>query len=160
MNIKNFDFMIDFQFVLGADIMQQFLHTAEDRMALTNGLRTQLYNAWTEDNQNTMYQRIRHQPLAGQNTQADSHWIVDGSYLRANLIQLGYNFDPGTLQRLGLTQLRVTAAIDNAFVIHSSYFKGHDPEATSWGGNIHAQNIFFYQYPRPRTVSLGVRLQF
>ncbi|TVP98276.1 MAG: SusC/RagA family TonB-linked outer membrane protein [Balneolaceae bacterium] len=159
-NIKNFDFLIDLQFVLGADIMQQFLHTAEDRQALTNGLSTQLYNAWTVDNQDTMYQRIRHQPLAGQNTQADSHWIVDGSYIRGNLLQVGYNVDPGTLQRLGLNQLRITASLENAFVIHSSAFKGHDPEATSWGGNIHAQNIFFYQYPRPRTASLGVRLQF
>lgn len=159
-NFKQFDFLLDLQFVLGADIMQQFLHTAEDRMALTNGLRTQLTNAWTESNQNTMYQRIRHQPLAGQNTQADSHWIVDGSYLRGNLIQLGYTFDPSVVTRLGLASLRVTASVENAFVIHSSDFKGHDPEATSWGGNIHAQNIFFYQYPRPRTFSLGARLQF
>lgn len=159
-NFKQFDFLLDLQFVLGADIMQQFLHTAEDRMALTNGLRTQLTNAWTESNQNTMYQRIRHQPLAGQNTQADSHWIVDGSYLRGNLIQLGYTFDPSVVTRLGLASLRVTASVENAFVIHSSDFKGHDPEASSWGGNIHAQNIFFYQYPRPRTFSLGARLQF
>ncbi len=159
-NFRNFEFMVDLQFVLGSDIMQQFLHTAEDRQALTNGLRTQLVNAWTEDNQDTMYQRIRHQPRSGQNTQADSHWIVDGSYLRGNLIQLGYNFDQSLINNWGLTQLRVTASLENAFVIHSSDFKGHDPEASSWGGNIHAQNIFFYQYPRPRTASLGIRLQF
>jgi len=160
LNFRNFEFMVDLQFVLGSEIMQQFLHTAEDRQALTNGLRTQLHNAWTEDNQNTMYQRIRHQPRSGQNTQADSHWIVDGSYLRGNLIQLGYNFDQSIIGQWGLTQLRVTASLENAFVIHSSDFKGHDPEASSWGGNIHAQNIFFYQYPRPRTASLGIRLQF
>ncbi|CAN5410601.1 TonB-dependent receptor [soil metagenome] len=160
LNLRNFEFMVDLQFVLGSEIMQQFLHTAEDRQALTNGLRTQLHNAWTEDNQDTMYQRIRHQPRSGQNTQADSHWIVDGSYLRGNLIQLGYNFDQSIISQWGLTQLRITASLENAFVIHSSDFKGHDPEASSWGGNIHAQNIFFYQYPRPRTASLGIRLQF
>lgn len=159
-NFRNFDFTLDLQFVLGSEIMQQFLHTAEDRQALTNGLRTQLTNAWTEDNQETMYQRIRHQPRSGQNTQADSHWIVDGSYIRGNLIQLGYNFDQSRISDWGISQLRVTASLENAFVIHSSDFKGHDPEATSWGGNIHAQNIFFYQYPRPRTASLGIRLQF
>ncbi|MCC5942079.1 MAG: SusC/RagA family TonB-linked outer membrane protein [Balneolaceae bacterium] len=159
-NFRNFDFLVDLQFVLGADIMQQFLHTAEDRQALTNGLRTQLVNAWTPDNQDTMYQRIRHQPLAGQNTQADSHWIVDGSYIRGNLLQVGYNFNLSRLDRLGLNRLRINASLENAFVIHSSDFKGHDPEASSWGGNIHAQNIFFYQYPRPRTASLGVQLEF
>ena len=159
-NFKQFDLLVDLQFVLGSDIMQQFLHTAEDRMALTNGLRIQLTDAWTESNQNTMYQRLRHQPLAGQNTQADSHWIVDGSYLRGNLIQLGYTFDPSAISSIGLNSLRITASVENAFVIHSKEFKGYDPEATSWGGNIHAQNIFFYQYPRPRTFSLGARLQF
>lgn len=162
-NFRNFDFMLDLQFVLGSDIMQQFLHTAEDRQALTNGLATQLHNAWTEDNQNTMYQRIRHQPRSGQNTQADSHWIVDGSYLRGNLIQVGYNFDPNTLNRWGLSQLRVALSVENAFVIHSDDFKGYDPEASSWQGDdvkVHTQNIFFYQYPRPRTFSLGIRLQF
>jgi TonB-dependent starch-binding outer membrane protein SusC len=159
-NFRNFDLLVDLQFVYGSEIMQQFLHTAEDRQALTNGLRTQLYNAWTEDNQDTPYQRIRHQPLSGQNTQADSHWIVDGSYIRANLISLGYNFDPSVLNRLGIRQLRLTANLENAFVIHSSDFKGHDPEATSWPGNIHAQNIFFYQYPRPRTATVGVNLRF
>jgi len=159
-NFRNFDFMLDLQFVLGSDIMQQFLHTAEDRQALTNGLATQLHDAWTESNQNTSIQRIRHQPISGQNTQADSHWIVDGSYVRGNLIQLGYNFDPSVMDKLGLTQLRVAARVENAFVIDDPNFKGHDPEASSWGGNIHAQNIFFYQYPRPRTFSLGVSLQF
>lgn len=159
-NYKNFDFTLDLQFVLGSEIMQQFLHTAEDRQALTSGLRTQLENAWTEDNQDTMYQRIRHQPRSGQNTQADSHWIVDGSYIRGNLIQLGYNFDQTRISDWGITQLRVSASLENAFVIHSDDFKGHDPEASSWGGNIHAQNIFFYQYPKPRTATLGIRLQF
>jgi len=159
-NFRNFDFTLDLQFVLGSDIMQQFLHTAEDRQALTNGLATQLEDAWTENNQDTPIQRIRHQPISGQNTQADSHWIVDGSYIRGNLIQLGYNFDPSVMESLGLTQLRVAARVENAFVIDDPNFKGHDPEASSWGGNIHAQNIFFYQYPRPRTFSLGVSLQF
>ena len=159
-NYRNFDFMADFQFVFGVDIMQQFLHTAEDRQALTNGISTQFYNAWTEENQNTMYQRIRHQPLSGQNTQADSHWIVNGSYLRGNLFRLGYTLNQELVNSFGVQQLRFTASLENAFVIHSNDFKGHDPEATSWGGNLHAQNIFFYQYPKPRTFSLGVNMRF
>lgn len=159
-NYKNFDFTADLQFVYGVDIMQQFLHTAEDRQALTNGLSTQLNNAWTENNQNTMYQRIRHQPLSGQNTQADSHWIVDGSYIRGNLFRFGYTLNQEISNSVGIQQVRFTASLENAFVIHSKDFKGHDPEATSWGGNLHAQNIFFYQYPKPRTFTLGVNMRF
>ncbi|MFW5973670.1 MAG: SusC/RagA family TonB-linked outer membrane protein, partial [Bacteroidota bacterium] len=116
--------------------------------------------AWTEQNQSTMYQRIRHQPLSGQNTQADSHWIVDGSYLRGNYFSIGYTLSQAAVARMGVQSARISASVENAFVIHSSEFKGHDPEATSWGGNIHAQNIFFYQYPRPRTFTLGLNMQF
>jgi TonB-linked SusC/RagA family outer membrane protein len=159
-NVRNFDFTADIQFVYGSEIMQQFLHTAEDRQALTNGIATQLDDAWTEDNQNTPIQRIRHQPLSGQSTQADTHWIVDGSYIRGNLFSIGYNFAQETLSRLGLQRLRITGSVQNAFVINHPDFKGHDPEGTSWGGNPNSQNIFFYQYPKPRTFSLGVNLQF
>lgn len=159
-NFRNFDFTADLQFVYGSEIMQQFLHTAEDRQGLTNGIATQLYQAWTVDNQDTPIQRIRNQPLSGQNTQADTHWIVDGSYIRGNLFSIGYNFDQTTISELGIQQLRVTASLENAFVIHHPDFKGHDPEASSWQGNPNAQNIFFYQYPKPRTFSLGLNLRF
>lgn len=159
-NIGNFDVTADFQFVYGSEIMQQFMHTAEDRQALTNGISTQLYEAWTEDNQDTPIQRIRHQPLSGQNTQADSHWIVDGSYIRGNLFSVGYTFDQDMTSQLGMQNLRITASLENAFVIHHPDFKGHDPEGTSWQGNPNTQNIFFYQYPKPRTFTLGVNFRF
>ncbi|WP_185958334.1 TonB-dependent receptor [Fodinibius sediminis] len=159
-NFGNFDFTADLQFVYGSEIMQQFLHTAEDRQALTNGISTQLYDAWTPDHQNTPIQRIRHQPLSGQNTQADSHWIVDGSYIRGNLFSLGYTLDQETSSKLGMQRMRITASLENAFVIHHPDFKGHDPEGTSWGGNPNTQNIFFYQYPKPRTFTLGVNFRF
>ncbi|MFH5831699.1 SusC/RagA family TonB-linked outer membrane protein [Halalkalibaculum sp. DA3122] len=157
---KNFDFTADIQFVYGSEIMQQFLHTAEDRQALTNGIATQLYEAWTVDNQDTPIQRIRHQPLSGQNTQADSHWIVDGSYIRGNLFSVGYNLDQNLISRFGIQDMRVTASVQNAFVIHHPDFKGHDPEGSSWQGNPNTQNIFFYQYPKPRTFTLGVNFRF
>ena len=105
-------------------------------------------------------QEIRHQGYAGQDSQVDSHWIADGSYVRVNLISLGYNFDGGFLERSGLTNFRVYASVQNAFVFHSDDFKGYDPEATSWQNEQWTQNIFFFQYPKPRTFTLGVNLKF
>ena len=159
-NINNFEVTIDLQFVYGVDIMQQFLHSTEDRTGYANGLATILYEGWTENNQNTMVQEIRNAPLTGQDSQLDSHWVVDGSYIRGNLFSIGYNFDPNVLSSLGLKSLNITANLENAFVIHSDDFKGHDPEATSWGGNPWGQNIFFFQYPKPRTFSLGLNVEF
>src|SRR5690606_26643664 len=91
-NFGQFDAVIDLQFSLGSEILQQFVATAEDRQALTNGFKTQLYDSWTPDHQNTSIPMIRHTVISGQDLEVDSHWVCDGSYLRGNLISLGYNF--------------------------------------------------------------------
>ncbi len=157
---KNFDFTLDIQFVADVDILQQFFHSTEDRTGLASGLASTLYDAWTPDNQNTMVQQIRNGVYSGQNSEVDSHWVTDGSYIRGNLISLGYTFNGVMAKHSGLRNLRVYANVQNAFLIHSKDFKGYDPEASSWEGNQWGQNIFFFQYPRPRTFTLGLSLQF
>ncbi len=157
---KNFDLAVDLQFVWGVDILQQFTHSMEDRTGLSNGLATTLYDSWTETNQNTMVQQIRNGAYSGQNSEVDDHWVADGSYLRGNLISLGYNFGSVSLDRMNLKGLRVYASVQNAFLIDSKEFKGYDPEATSWGGDQWGQNIFFFQYPNPRTFTIGTSFQF
>ena len=157
---RSFDLTVDLQFVGGVDIMQQYYHSTEDRSGIANGLRTILTEGWTPDNQNTMVQEIRNQAYAGQNSQVDSRWIADGSYIRGNLISLGYNLNGGLTERLGIRNLRVYTSVQNAFLIQSDEFQGQDPEATSWGENPWGQNIFFFQYPRPRTYTMGVNFQF
>src|SRR5690625_1269444 len=157
---RNFDLTLDLQFVYGVDVMQQFLHSVEDRVGIANSLSTVLYDSWTENNQDAMVQQIRHAALSGQDSELDSRWIADGSYLRANLISAGYTFSPETIGQWGLRSLRINASVQNAFVIHSDEFKGYDPESTSWGGEQWGQNIFFFQYPKPRVFSLGVNVQF
>ncbi len=157
---KKFDLLVDLQFTLGVEIMQQFFHSTEDRTGYANGLSTILYDGWTEDNQNTMVQQIRNATLNGQNSEVDDHWVCDGSYLRGNLISLGYNFSDKLMNRVGIRSCRIYTSVDNLFVIHSKDFKGYDPEATSWGSNQWGQNIFFFQYPKPTTVTFGVNVKF
>jgi TonB-linked SusC/RagA family outer membrane protein len=159
-NYRNFDLVVDLQFTYGVEVMQQFLHSIEDRTGYANGLATILYEGWTESNQNTMVQQIRNAPLNGQNSEVDDHWVVDGSYLRGNLISLGYNFKGDFLINTGIKSLRMYLSADNLFVIHSDKFKGYDPEATSWGTNQWGQNIFFFQYPKPTTITFGVNVRF
>ena len=156
----NFDLSVDVQFVFGVDILQQFMHSMEDRTGYSNGLASTLYESWTEANPHTMIQQIRNGPYSGQNSEVDDHWVADGSYIRGNLISLGYQFGEETLAHLKLKGLRVYGSVQNAFLISSSTFKGYDPEATSWGGDQWGQNIFFHQYPNPRTFTLGASFQF
>lgn len=157
---KNFDLTFDLQFVLGVDVLQQFMHSTEDRFGYSNGLASVYRDAYSPSNPNTMVQAIRNAPLTGQSSELDSHWVADGSYLRANLIQLGYTFDAKAVKALGLSSLRAYVSVNNAFLIHSKDFKGYDPEGSSWNDNQWGQNMFFFQYPKPRTFNLGVNVTF
>ncbi len=158
-NYKNFDLTVDLQFVLGVETMQQFYHSTYDRFGITNGLSNILYDAYDGTNPNTMEQAVYlcNSGHAGQNTTVDSQWIADGSYLRANMIQFGYNF-PKTV---GFSNLRLYASVNNAFLICSKDFNGYDPESTSQGdSNKFGQNMTFFAYPRARTWTLGLNVTF
>lgn len=157
--LGNFDFTVDLQFVYDVDILQQATHSTEDRTGIANGLRTILTQGWTPDNQNTQVQQIRNQATSGQNSQVDSHWVADGSYLRGNLFTVGYTLPNDFVNSLGIQTLRVYGSLDNAFVIQADDFQGYDPEGSS-NDNQFGQNIFFFQYPRPRTFTLGLNFKF
>lgn len=155
----NLDLVVDLQFVTGVDTWQLHYHTSEDRTGYINGLKTILYDSWTETNQQTMVQQIRHRVYAGHNTTADSRWVSDGSYIRGNLIQLGYTFNNQHLQRIRMNGLRIHASVNNAFLIHAKDFQGYDPEGAS-NTDQFGQNVFFYQYPTSRVFSLGLNVSF
>ncbi|TDQ11543.1 SusC/RagA family TonB-linked outer membrane protein [Pedobacter metabolipauper] len=157
---KNIDLSVDLQFVYGVEILQQFLHSTEDRTGYANGFKSTLYDSWTEQNQNTMIQQIRNGPYSGQNSEVDDHWAANGSYLRGSAITLGYNLGQQQLTKWNIKNLRIYASVQNAFLIKSDEFKGYDPEATSYGDNQWGQNIYFHQYPKPRTFTLGASFQF
>ncbi|RKD88169.1 TonB-dependent receptor [Mangrovibacterium diazotrophicum] len=160
---KNFDLTIDLQFVWGVETMQQFYHSTYDRFGITNGLSNILYDAYDGTNPNTMEQAIYlcNSGHAGQNTTVDSGWIADGSYLRANLIQLGYNIPKVKCESMGISAFRLYASVNNAFLICSDEFNGYDPESTSQGTtNKFGQNMTFFAYPRARTWTLGVNVTF
>jgi TonB-linked SusC/RagA family outer membrane protein len=99
---KNFDLTVDLQFVYDVDVLQQFYHSTEDRSGIANGLASILYDSWTEDNQGAMVQQIRHQALSGQNSSIDTRWVADGSFLRGNLLALGYTFDTKLANKIAL----------------------------------------------------------
>ena len=168
---KNWDFTLDLQFVAGVETLQQFYHSTYDRFGMTNGLTDILYDAYDPvKNPNTMQQAIWlfNGGHAGQDTMTDSQWVANGSYLRANLIQLGYTFDSSQLEKTPFSSLRIYFNVNNAFLITSKDFNGYDPEATSQidtsNGVVSAaqfgQNMAFFSYPRARTFTLGVNVAF
>lgn len=161
-NYKGFDLTVDLQFSLGADIMQEFFHSTEARF-FTSGLDRIREEAWHPTlNPNGTAQAIRLANFGmGNNANADDTWVANGSYLRGNLIQLGYTFSPDLLQKAGLSALRLYGSVNNVFLITSSDYLGYDPDNSSrLGDNKWGTNRQFFTYPRPRTFTLGLNVTF
>ena len=161
-NYKNFDLTLDMQFSLGADIMQEYYHSTLARF-LTNGIDRLYEEAWHPvKNPDGVEQALRLNNFGmGANNQADSDWICDGSYLRFNLLQLGYTFDGAACRSLGISALRVYANLNNFWLLCSSDYKGYDPDnSTRLGSNNWGTNRQFFSYPRPKTFSFGVNVTF
>ena len=168
---KNFDLTVDFQFVWGVETLQRFMHSTYDRFGMTNGLSNILYDGYNGTNAGTMEQAIflaydKHH--GGGDTTTDSQWVANGSYLRLNMLQLGYTFDSSVAKKVGLSGLRLYLSGNNLFQIVSKDFLGYDPESTSEvssssgvsSGSQFGQNMTFFSYPRARTFTFGVNVTF
>ena len=168
---KNFDLTVDMQFVWGVETLQRFMHSTYDRFGMTNGLSNILYDAYDGTNPGTMQQAVflaYDKPHGGGDTTTDSQWVANGSYLRLNMLQLGYTFESNTAKKLGLSGLRLYVSGNNLFQIVSKDFLGYDPESTSEvssssgvsSGAQFGQNMTFFSYPRARTFTFGVNVTF
>ena len=164
---KNFDLTVDLQFVWGVETLQRFMCTTNDRFGITNGLKGVLYDAYDGTNPETMQPMIylasgAHfgEEHAGQDITSDSGWVANGSYLRCNMVQLGYTFNSQLIKKIGLSGLRLYASGNNLFQIVSKDFLGYDPESSSETSGKFGQNMTFFSYPRARTFTLGVNVTF
>ena len=85
-----------------------------------------------------------------------SRWIEDGSFVRLQNVTVGYTFTlPVAWQRGHTTRVYVSG--DN--LLMKTTYTGYDPEAFTSSG-LASRGIDYLNYPNPRTVILGARLDF
>ena len=132
---KNFEFGIFLNGVYGNDILYQNMWGN----ATTNPLR------WTKDNPTNDYPSLRQD-----RSYLLSDWYVkDGSFLRVQNIDLGYNYHPKNLKWLSNVRIYVDASNFYTF----TNFKGYDPEVGTDG-------IYWGGYPRIRKWTFGLDITF
>ena len=85
-----------------------------------------------------------------------SQWVEGASFLRMQNITIGYDLDVPLLTR-SARSARVYASADNLFVITG--YSGLDPEVFS-GTGLAVRGIDYLTYPRPRTITGGLKLVF
>jgi len=133
---KNFDAEVFLNGVFGNDILYQNMWGGQ---ANTMPLR------WTQDNPNNNYPSLRQN-----RTYYLSDWYVkDGSFLRVQNVNLGYNFKSEKIDWISNLRLYVNAS--NLYTF--TKFKGYDPEVGTDG-------IYWGGYPRLRKWTFGLDITF
>lgn len=94
------------------------------------------------------------------NDRISDRYIEDGSYIRLKNISVGYSFPKKSIQRLGLSNLRLSANIQNLLTITG--YNGYDPEI---GASTSDMNGYVYgmdngRYSSPVTYSFGLNVSF
>lgn len=152
---KNFDLVFDIQYMFGNDVLDISKHSAEDRTGIANSYKTVL-DAWTPDHQNTMIAQIR-PTAAGYTTNIDSHFVENGDFIRGKNLVLGYTFNSDLTKKIYVKYLRIYGSVQNLFLI--TKYSGYDPEVSDATQNF-AQGITVFGYPKPRTFTIGLNINF
>jgi TonB-linked SusC/RagA family outer membrane protein len=136
-------------------------YLGNDFMPFRNGSsRGSLYDnipdRWTPDNprQNAFYPRLSYGADINQNYANNSHWVMNGRFLRLKTLDFGYTLKKGALKKLGVQNMRIYTIGYN--LITFSPFKLWDPELGGGSGIGGAGT----KYPNIKTFSLGVNVTF
>jgi hypothetical protein len=135
MEYKNFDLEVFLNGVFGNDIIFQNMWGTSSTMPLR----------WTQDNPGNEYPSLRQD-----RTYYLSDWYLkDGSFVRVQNVNLGYNFKLKNSK--WLQNARLYTNVSNLFTFTG--FKGYDPEVGTDG-------IYWGGYPRLRKWTFGLDITF
>lgn len=154
-NYKQFDFSVFFQGSAGNKVFNgvyQALMTGDYGNQHTDEL-----NFWTPTNTNTNVPR----PIIGDpngNNRFSDRFVEDGSYVRLQNAQIGYNFPElsALIKKHILSRLRIYVSGENLVTI--SKYKGYDPDFISDG--LFNRGFDYGSFPNPRTVLFGIQAGF
>ncbi|MEN5436467.1 TonB-dependent receptor [Sphingobacterium faecium] len=153
---KNFDLNVFLQWSYGGDILNANRIEFEGGDPVARGflnMFASFADRWTPENQTNDLYRVGGQGPAVYS----SRTIEDGSYLRLKTVSLGYTFDAKQLKRIRMSSIRVYMAAQN--LITWTNYSGLDPEVNTRPGAL-TPSFDWSAYPRPRTVTLGLDLNF
>ena len=113
-------------------------------------------NSWKKDGSNPN-PKFPGTTYWDQITFSSTYNLFDGSYFKIKQIQLGYTIPRSALKKVGVSNLRVYASLENFFCFSS--YPGLDPETAS-SGSASSLGIDMGSYPSAKQVILGLNLSF
>lgn len=113
-----------------------------------------ILNAWTPTNTNTDIPALA---LTDDNNESrfSTYYVENGSFLKMKYLKLSYALPTGWLEKAQISKLNIFGQVENVFTITG--YDGLDPELLpgEYGARIDSG-----AYPRPRTFTVGLNLQF
>ena len=148
---KNIDLNIIGAFQCGGKLIST-LYGGSGYLNLLTGRRGNVdVDYWTPENKGAEFPRPGGIQSGDNQKYASTLGLFDGGYLKIRNITLGYNFSGEWMKKVGISTLRLYAAVQNPFIISSSYYSmsGLDPEPNSLSnqGQFHATQIGGHALP-------------
>ncbi|HET9279452.1 MAG TPA: SusC/RagA family TonB-linked outer membrane protein, partial [Flavitalea sp.] len=149
---KNFDLEALFYGVSGGNVLN-FTHWFLDFYPSFAGIgkSSDVLNAWTPTNTNASIPKFENVSNFSTNTELNSYYVENASYLRLRNLKLGYTIPANLLRKAGIDRLRLFVQGTNLFT--STKYSGTDPEVsgvdTNFGvdvGNYPANKQFLFGF--------------
>lgn len=156
---KNWNLSANFNGVYGNQVVngnlmpENDVNPANPKQNINNIRAAAFYNAWTEDNTDTNYPRLRSTTNGGDFT---DRIIEDGSYLRISSVSLGYTISLDKVKWMDSINVNLTARNPYVFTNYS----GWDPDVSSFTNDSKRVGVDWGSYPSARQYVLGVVLTF
>ena len=155
LNFKNFDVGIFFRGSQGFDVRNLQASEIGDGVQKINQLSTVLSDSWTPTNTGAGRPVIDGNRDFANSYRDSDYFIEDGSFIRLQNVSLGYTIPD--IQKY-ITKARVFVSGQNLLTITD--YSGFDPEVNNRGQNNLNRGDDYDAYPRSRTLTLGVNLEF
>lgn len=142
----------DFGFDIQNHMKRQLYSMNYGNLSTNRGV--DILNAWSPTNTGAEIPALS---LTDDNNESrfSTYYVEDGSYMKMKYLKLSYNLPKNIIKKIGATNLDVYGQVENVFTLTG--YKGLDPELlpAEYGARIDNG-----AYPRPRTFTLGLNIQF
>lgn len=142
----------DFGFDIQNHMKRQLYSMSYGNLATNRGAG--ILNAWTKDNTGSDIPALS---LTDDNNESrfSTYYVEDGSYMKMKYLKLSYSLPKQIIGKIGAANLDIYGQVENVFTLTG--YSGLDPELLPGEYGARIDNG---AYPRPRTFTLGLNLQF
>lgn len=154
---KNFDLSLNFTYSGGNLVMNGTRGTLLDQRFYNNS--TEILNRWTATGQVTNIPRlVYNDQISNGSSFPISENAEKADFLRLQTVAFGYTLPTGLLKRQGISSIRLSAQVNNAFLLTG--YSGTDPESSVNGNSNTTPGVEKNSVGQGRTFTFGVNVGF